>query len=97
MRMLFATPLALSLPSSPAVTEHIVTSGIQRQQSRPLPIKIANTDPVSGPVYVHCDGGRHRTGAMIAVYRMAIEGWDIQRAYREMRQYGSTLNKSERR
>ena len=30
-------------------------------------------DPASQPVYVHCVGGRHRTGVMTAVYRM-IEG-----------------------
>lgn len=39
------------------------------------------------PVYVHCAGGRHRTGVMAAVYRMTVEGWDIDRAYREMKQY----------
>jgi hypothetical protein len=25
---------------------------------------------------------------MTAIYRMAIEGWEVQRAYAEMRQYG---------
>src|SRR5690348_950350 len=28
------------------------------------------TDPARQPVYVHCQGGRHRTGVMTAVYRM---------------------------
>jgi protein tyrosine/serine phosphatase len=45
-------------------------------------------DPENWPVYVHCHGGRHRTGVMTAIYRMEIEGWDVQRAYAEMRQYG---------
>jgi protein tyrosine/serine phosphatase len=45
-------------------------------------------DPENWPVYVHCHGGRHRTGVMTAVYRMAVEGWDVQRAYAEMRRYG---------
>jgi tyrosine-protein phosphatase SIW14 len=45
-------------------------------------------DPENWPVYVYCHGGRHRTGAMTAIYRMAVEGWDIQRAYAEMRRYG---------
>lgn len=40
------------------------------------------------PVYVHCAGGRHRTGAMIAVYRITIDGWDVDRAYQEMKDYG---------
>lgn len=39
------------------------------------------------PIYVHCAGGRHRTGVMTAVYRLTVEGWDIQRAYREMKDY----------
>lgn len=39
------------------------------------------------PVYVHCAGGRHRTGSMIAVYRMVKNGWSIDRAYQEMLNY----------
>jgi len=44
-------------------------------------------DPVNQPVYVHCAGGRHRTGVMTAVYRMADEGWTADRAFKEMKQY----------
>ncbi len=39
------------------------------------------------PVYVHCAGGRHRTGAMTAVFRMTMQGWDVERAYDEMKDY----------
>lgn len=39
------------------------------------------------PVYVHCAGGRHRTGVMTAVYRMSVDGWNIEQAYREMKQF----------
>jgi protein tyrosine phosphatase (PTP) superfamily phosphohydrolase (DUF442 family) len=39
------------------------------------------------PVYVHCAGGRHRTGAMVAVYRMACNGWNVEQAYQEMLGY----------
>jgi protein tyrosine/serine phosphatase len=45
-------------------------------------------DPVNQPVYVHCVGGRHRTGIMTAVYRMTRDGWTADRAYMEMQQYG---------
>jgi protein tyrosine phosphatase (PTP) superfamily phosphohydrolase (DUF442 family) len=45
-------------------------------------------DPENWPVYVYCHGGRHRTGVMTAIYRMAVDGWDVQRAYAEMRRYG---------
>jgi protein tyrosine/serine phosphatase len=44
-------------------------------------------DPKSAPVYVHCAGGRHRTGVMTAIYRMATEGWDASRAFAEMKKY----------
>ncbi len=39
------------------------------------------------PVYVHCAGGRHRTGSMLAVYRMETDHWTIDQAYDEMKQY----------
>lgn len=44
-------------------------------------------DQENWPVYVHCAGGRHRTGAMTAVFRMTVQGWDINRAYEEMKEY----------
>lgn len=44
------------------------------------------SDPAR-PVYVHCKGGRHRTGVMTAAYRMAFEGWKADRAYDEMKRY----------
>jgi protein tyrosine phosphatase (PTP) superfamily phosphohydrolase (DUF442 family) len=44
-------------------------------------------DPALQPVYVHCQGGRHRTGVMTAIYRMTDEGWTADRAFAEMKQY----------
>jgi protein tyrosine/serine phosphatase len=44
-------------------------------------------DRENWPVYVHCAGGRHRTGVMTAVFRMTNQGWDIDRAYEEMKEY----------
>jgi tyrosine-protein phosphatase SIW14 len=44
-------------------------------------------DPANQPVYVHCQGGRHRTGVMTAIYRMTDEGWTADRAFSEMKQY----------
>ncbi len=45
------------------------------------------TDPANQPVYVHCMGGRHRTGVMTAAYRMTEEGWTAEKAFAEMKQY----------
>lgn len=44
-------------------------------------------DPASQPVYVHCVGGRHRTGVMTAVYRMTDDGWTSDQAFAEMKKY----------
>jgi len=49
-------------------------------------LKLVN-DPANQPVFVHCQGGRHRTGVMTAVYRMTQDGWTADRAYQEMKQY----------
>ena len=49
-------------------------------------LKIVTT-PANQPVFVHCVGGRHRTGVMTAVYRMSHDGWSADRAFAEMKQY----------
>jgi uncharacterized protein (TIGR01244 family) len=41
----------------------------------------------AGSVYVHCVGGRHRTGVMTAVYRMTKDGLSGDEAFKEMKQY----------
>ena len=44
-------------------------------------------DPETGKFYVHCAGGRHRTGVMGAVYRFNHYGWDYDKVYAEMKKY----------
>ncbi|MFN2491579.1 MAG: tyrosine-protein phosphatase [Pyrinomonadaceae bacterium] len=44
-------------------------------------------DPATGKFYVHCAGGRHRTGVMAAVYRFNHDKWNYDQAYAEMLQY----------
>ena len=44
-------------------------------------------DPETGKFFLHCAGGRHRTGALGAVYRFTKYGWDYEHAYREMKQF----------
>jgi tyrosine-protein phosphatase SIW14 len=41
-------------------------------------------DPKLRPVYVHCLHGVDRTGTMMAVYRMEMEGWSNPEAFAEM-------------
>ncbi|MFN4259405.1 MAG: dual specificity protein phosphatase family protein [Gemmataceae bacterium] len=45
-------------------------------------------DPAHHPVLVHCFAGKHRTGAMCAVYRMEYQGWSNADALREMQACG---------
>ena len=49
-------------------------------------LRITN-DPATGKFYVHCAGGRHRTGVMAAVYRFNHDHWNYDQAYAEMLQY----------
>ena len=49
-------------------------------------LKVVN-DPATGKFYVHCAGGRHRTGIMGAVYRFNHDHWNFDQAYAEMLQY----------
>ncbi|MEW6736038.1 MAG: tyrosine-protein phosphatase [Acidobacteriota bacterium] len=44
-------------------------------------------EPVNGKVFVHCAGGRHRTGVMVAAYRFEFYQWNSQQAYDEMKAY----------
>ncbi|HYG80022.1 MAG TPA: tyrosine-protein phosphatase [Pyrinomonadaceae bacterium] len=44
-------------------------------------------DPETGKFYVHCAGGRHRTGAMGAVYRFTKYNWNFEQVYAEMKKY----------
>jgi protein tyrosine/serine phosphatase len=58
----------------------------------PTPMEITQflqlvNDPANQPVYVHCIGGKHRTGVMTAIYRMTVDGWNAAKAFAEMKQY----------
>ncbi len=44
-------------------------------------------DPNTGKFFLHCAGGRHRTGAMGAVYRYKFYDWNFEQVYQEMKSY----------
>lgn len=44
-------------------------------------------DQANWPIYVHCAGGRHRTGVLVAVYRMEMDDWDAEKAFGEMKDF----------
>src|SRR4029453_11559007 len=47
------------------------------------------TDPSLRPMYVHCQHGVDRTGTMMALYRMEVEGWKNDEAFAEMVFFGA--------
>ena len=49
-------------------------------------LKLVN-DSSTGTMYIHCAGGRHRTGVMGAVYRFNVNHWNLDQAYAEMKDY----------
>jgi len=44
-------------------------------------------EPSTGKFFVHCAGGRHRTGVMGAVYRFNHYNWNFDQVYAEMKKY----------
>ena len=65
-------PLVASRPATEAETEQF--------------LRLVN-DPANWPVFVHCKGGRHRTGALTAVFRITHDGWTADQAFDEMLKY----------
>lgn len=65
-----------------AMTTHVAPTDAQLAKF----MSIVN-NPANQPVYVHCVGGRHRTGVMTAVYRINQDGWTSDAAFKEMKQY----------
>jgi protein tyrosine/serine phosphatase len=45
-------------------------------------------DPANQPVYVHCKHGRDRTGTMVALYRITVDGISGQEALAQMQEFG---------
>jgi hypothetical protein len=40
------------------------------------------------PVLIHCKAGLHRTGCLVAIYRMEYEGWTMEQALTELKGHG---------
>jgi protein tyrosine/serine phosphatase len=68
----FKIPMSSTRPATPEQAEYF--------------LKIVN-NPNNWPVFVHCAGGRHRTGGMTAIYRIANDSWTADQAFKEMKKY----------
>lgn len=49
-------------------------------------MKVVN-DPTTGKFYLHCAGGRHRTGVMGAVYRFNHDHWNFDQVSAELAKF----------
>jgi protein-tyrosine phosphatase len=91
----------INLTSDDALAEEpgLVTAAGMRYVAMPMTTRVAPTaaqlaqfleivnDPARQPVYVHCVGGKHRTGVMTAVYRMTKDAWSADQAFSEMKKF----------
>lgn len=46
------------------------------------------TDPKNQPALVHCKHGADRTGLVVALYRVIVQGWTKDKALRELKRFG---------
>ncbi|MDP3921043.1 MAG: tyrosine-protein phosphatase [Candidatus Omnitrophota bacterium] len=40
------------------------------------------------PVFLHCESGKDKTGTLVAVYRVAVQGWGPKEGYHEAKRFG---------
>jgi protein tyrosine/serine phosphatase len=52
--------------------------------------KLVEDPKVPKPILIHCFAGEHRTGALVAVYRMEYNGWSNAEAIEEMTSMGNS-------
>ncbi len=72
--------------------EHIYMKAWHPERKEAVRFLQIVTDPKRTPVLVHCQQGADRTGTMIALYRIAVQGWSREHAIREMTKGGFGFN-----
>ncbi|MBL7542386.1 MAG: tyrosine-protein phosphatase [Bdellovibrionaceae bacterium] len=78
----FTKKIGINMYSAPM--SHLITPNEAQVNS----ILKALSDPKMYPVFVHCHYGKDRTGMIVGLYRVLMQGWKPQDAYREMLSYG---------
>ena len=64
--------------------EHIYMKAWHPEEEDVVRLLRIVTQPKRTPVLVHCQHGADRTGAMCAIYRVAVQGWSKEEALKEM-------------
>jgi len=63
---------------------HVPMTAFGLRDDRVLQALRIMADPANRPIVVHCHLGADRTGALVALYRVVVEGWSKEDAIREM-------------
>lgn len=63
---------------------HVPMTAFGLRDDRVLQALRIMADPANRPIVIHCHLGADRTGALVALYRVVVEGWSKQDAIREM-------------
>jgi protein tyrosine/serine phosphatase len=68
---------------TPQAAHHIINEAAEKFLE-----VLNNPEAYPRPILVHCLSGVHRTGVMVALYRIEEEGWSKERALAEMKDMG---------
>ena len=63
---------------------HVPMTAFGLRDDRVLQALRIMADPANRPIVVHCHLGADRTGALVALYRVVVQGWSKEDAIREM-------------
>jgi protein tyrosine phosphatase (PTP) superfamily phosphohydrolase (DUF442 family) len=67
---------------------HVPMSAFGLRDDRVLQALKIMADPQNRPLLIHCQQGADRTGAMVALYRVVVQGWTAEKAVEEMTRGG---------
>ena len=67
---------------------HVPMSAFGLRDDRVLQALRIMIDPNNRPLLIHCQQGADRTGAMVALYRVVVQGWTAEKAVEEMTRGG---------
>jgi protein tyrosine phosphatase (PTP) superfamily phosphohydrolase (DUF442 family) len=67
---------------------HVPMSAFGLRDDRVLKALQTMADPGNRPLMIHCQHGADRTGALVALYRVVVQGWTKEKAVEEMNRGG---------